>query len=64
MGNGGGASKVSLRFLVESTWWMALLLVEMGVTRRARLWSSVRRWRREVKFIVPLRIEVLQFPHT
>lgn len=65
VGNGGGASKVSLRFLVESTGWMALLLVEMGVTRRARLWGSVRRWSREVKFIlVPLRMEVLQFPHT
>lgn len=35
VGNGGGASKVSLRFLGESIRWGALLPVEIEVTRRA-----------------------------
>ena len=58
-------SKMSLRFLVESSRWLALLLVDIEVTRRARLWNSVSRWSREVEFIlVPLRMEILQFLHT
>lgn len=61
--DGGGADEVALRFLVESSRWMTLLLVEIEVIRRASLWSSVMRWGREVEFIlVPFRIAVYAIP--